>query len=185
VTRELAALGARVVGLDISASLLGTAEQLEAAHPLGVRYLRADAAEHAWPEGTSFDTVVCNFGLSDIDDLDAAVTGLADVLRPGGQFVFSVLHPCFPGGPEVSGAWPADSTYYDEQWWKADGALSSLRRQVGANHRTLSTYVNTLRRHGLWLDEVEEPEPPPAWAAAGRTEAARMPVFLVARCVKR
>jgi SAM-dependent methyltransferase len=185
VTRELAARGARVVGLDISSSLLDTAEERERAEPLGARYVRADAAEHSWEEGTWFDTVVCNFGLSDIDDLDGAVARVAGVLRPGGTFVFSLLHPCFPGGPDVSGAWPADGTYYDEHWWKADGALSSLRRQVGANHRTLSTYVNTLRWHGLWLDELAEPEPPAAWVAAGRTDAARMPVFLVARCVKR
>ena len=26
--------------------------------------------------------------------------------RAGGRFVFSILHPCFPGGQDVSGAWP-------------------------------------------------------------------------------
>jgi hypothetical protein len=53
---------------------------------------------------------------------------------------------------------------------------------VGANHRTLATYLNTLRRHGLWLDEVAEPEPDPGWATRA-ADAARGPVFLVLRCV--
>ncbi|GAA2828529.1 hypothetical protein GCM10020220_016750 [Nonomuraea rubra] len=54
---------------------------------------------------------------------------------------------------------------------------------MGANHRTLSTYVNTLRRHDLWVDELAEPEPAPEWAAK-RPDAARYPVFLVLSCVK-
>jgi DNA-binding HxlR family transcriptional regulator len=37
------------------------------------------------------------------------------------------------------------------------GTASSLRRQVSANHRTLSTYLNTLSRDGLLLTEVSEP----------------------------
>lgn len=74
-------------------------------------------------------------------------------------------------------------SYYDEGWWRADGAASSLRRQVGANHRTLSTYLSALRRHGLWLDALLEPAPSPEWARA-RPDAARMPVFLTARCLR-
>ncbi|MFC4005855.1 class I SAM-dependent methyltransferase [Nonomuraea purpurea] len=140
-------------------------------------------AAPAEPEPSAFDVVVCSFGLSDIDDLDGAVATAARALRPGGVFVCSILHPCFPGGQDVSGSWPGDARYHAEGWWRADGELSSLRRQVGANHRTLSTYLNTFRRHGLWLDEMAEPEPAQAWAAT-RSDAARFPVFLVLRCVK-
>jgi hypothetical protein len=28
------------------------------------------------------------------------------VLRPGGSFAFSILHPCFAGGKDISGSWP-------------------------------------------------------------------------------
>lgn len=183
ISRELARRGAEVVGADISAALIGKAEAAEHAAPLGVRYLHADVtAEGRLRELGTFDAVVCAFGLSDIDDLDGAVATAAAALRPGGLFVCSILHPCFPGGPGVSGSWPAHASYRAEGWWRADGELSSLRRQVGANHRTLATYVNTFRRHELWLDELAEPEPDPVWAAR-RPEAARHPVFLVMRCV--
>jgi hypothetical protein len=43
----------------------------------------------------------------------------------------------------------------------------------------LSTYVSTLRRHGLWLDQLAEPLPEPHWDPAH--DADRKPVFLVAR----
>ena len=53
---------------------------------------------------------------------------------------------------------------------------------MGADHRTLSTYLAMLRRHGLWLDELTEPPPQAGWDPAH--EADRQPVFLVARCVR-
>jgi SAM-dependent methyltransferase len=183
VTRQLAGRGAIVTGIDISAALIAKATEAESRQPAGIRYLRADAAAANWLPGAQFDAAVCSFGLSDIDDLDGALATVARVTRAGGRFVFSILHPCFPGGQDVSGAWPATGSYHDEGWWRADGAASSLRRQVGANHRTLSTYLNALRRHGLWLDTLLEPAPPPEWARA-RPDAARTPVFLAARCLR-
>jgi hypothetical protein len=36
--------------------------------------------------------------------------------------VFSILHPCFPGGGEISGSWPAGGSYRDEGWWRAEAA---------------------------------------------------------------
>ncbi|MEU6715598.1 class I SAM-dependent methyltransferase [Nonomuraea sp. NPDC046802] len=158
---------------------LGTPEPATTTPELGTPEPAAPAA----PEPNAFDAVVCSFGLSDIDDLDGAIATAARALRPGGVFVCSILHPCFPGGRNVSGSWPGDARYHAEGWWRADGELSSLRRQVGANHRTLSTYLNAFRNHGLWLDEMAEPEPAQAWAAT-RADAARFPVFLVLRCVK-
>jgi SAM-dependent methyltransferase len=134
----------------------------------------------SWQPATRFDMVTCNFGLSDIDDLDNALASVARLLEPGGRLVFSILHPCFPGGEHVSGSWPTEGSSYDEGWWQAAGQLSSLRRQVGANHRTLGTYLAALHRRGLWLDAIAEPAPPADWIAE-RRDAARFPVFLAAR----
>ncbi|WP_188190094.1 class I SAM-dependent methyltransferase [Nonomuraea sp. SYSU D8015] len=205
ISRALARRGAQVVGVDLSSALIEKARAAERDSPLGVHYVHADVTRPGFLEGSApgpegsgasgtgipatapgpavFDAVVCSFGLSDIDDLDGAVAGAVRALRPGGVFACSILHPCFPGGLGVSGSWPGDARYHAEGWWRADGELSSLRRQVGANHRTLSTYLNTLRRHGLWLDEMAEPEPAPEWAAT-RADAAKFPVYLVLRCVK-
>ncbi|SEF75779.1 Methyltransferase domain-containing protein [Nonomuraea solani] len=181
ISRALARRGAEVLGADISAVLIGKARAAERDEPLGIRYEHADVTRPGPLDPGPFDAVVCSFGLSDIDDLDGAVATAAGALRPGGVFACSILHPCFPGGRGVSGSW--GERYHAEGWWRADGELSALRRQVGANHRTLSTYLNTFRRHGLWLDELAEPEPAAGWAER-RPDAARFPVFLVMRCVK-
>jgi SAM-dependent methyltransferase len=188
--RAFARRGAVVTGLDISTALLARAEEAERAEPLGIRYVLADATAGPPPGGPPYAVVTCNFGLSDIDDLDGALSTVADALAAGGVFVFSILHPCFGGSAgadglqaAVSGSWPSDATYYDEGFWIADGTASTLRQAVGANHRKLETYASALRRHGLWIDAIREPPPPQSWSADERRTAGRFPVFLVIRCV--
>jgi SAM-dependent methyltransferase len=180
-TRELARRGADVVGIDIAGSLLARARQIEQDDPLGIRYVHADVTVSGVLEAAAFDVATCSFGLSDIDDLDGALATVASALRSGGRFVFSILHPCFSGGPEISGSWPDAGSYYDEGRWTASGERSTLRQRVGASHRTLSTYNATLRRHGFWLDRLVEPRPREDWDPAH--DADRKPVFLVARAV--
>jgi 2-polyprenyl-3-methyl-5-hydroxy-6-metoxy-1,4-benzoquinol methylase len=184
ITRELARRGASVVGIDVAGTLITRAREIEQGEQLGVHYLHGDVTAPGSLSGLdgNFDMAACNFGLSDIDDLEAAITAISDALKPRGYFTFSILHPCFAGGKDISGSWPASGSYYDEGHWTAQGARSGLRRLVGANHRTLSTYLATLRRHSLWLDDLAEPLPPPDWDPAH--DAGRQPVFLVARCVK-
>ena len=183
ISREIARRGGSVVGVDLSEKLIDKARAIDANEPSGISYFNADAASGSILQDQVFDAVVSSFGLSDIDDLDGALRTVARVLVPGGRFVFSLLHPCFGGGQDVSGSWPSSGSYYDEGWWAADSALSSLRRQVGANHRTLSTYVNVLRSHGFGIDTVSEPRPSNEWSAQ-RPDAARLPVFLVARAIR-
>ena len=181
-TRELARRGADVVGVDISARLIAKATESEEEAPLGVRYIHADVTAPTALGDGEFDAVSCNFGLSDIDDLDGAVAAVSRALRPGGRFAFSLLHPCFAGGKDIAAAWPAFGSYYEETWWAAQDARSTLRRQVGANHRMLSTYLNALRSHDLWLDRVAEPPPDPDWDPAH--DADRKPLYLVASAIK-
>jgi 2-polyprenyl-3-methyl-5-hydroxy-6-metoxy-1,4-benzoquinol methylase len=180
ITRELARRGADVTGLDISRNLISKAISTQRSQPLPIRYIHADVSAANILDDAVFDAATCNFGLSDIDDLDGAIATASAAVKPGGRFVFAILHPCFPGdGDQISGAWPAGGRYYDEGHWAAQGAHSTLRQQVGANHRMLSTYLNTLSAHDLLVDRVAEPEPAPGWDQSHRAD--RMPVFFVAR----
>lgn len=170
-SRYLAERGARVTGLDTSAGMLARARQMEASHPLGIRYLHGDATSTQWWDGAAYDGVLCNMALMDIDDLDGAIATVAAVLAPGGWFSFSVFHPCYPGGPEGSWSglpsWPPDGGYAREGWWSTAGP--GVRGRAGANHRMLSTYVNTVLRAGLVLEELAE-------------RGSSVPVTLIARC---
>jgi len=183
VARELARRGATLTGLDISAALLAQARAYEAAEPLGIGYLHADVTAPGALEGLVFDGVVCNYGLSDIDDLDGVLANVARWLRPGGAFVFSLLHPCFPGwGSDAPSSWPPGQGYYQEGWWLASN--TGYRGRVGSSHRMISTYLNSLTRHGLALDRAVEP---PAGASMRQRRppgAAPVPFYFVARAVR-
>ncbi len=179
VARELARRGADLVGVDISSVLLDKARAAEERERLNVRYLHADATSAGVLVAEVFDAVVCNYGLSDIDDLEGFLNTIARVLRTDGPFALSILHPCFPGwGKDVSSSWPPGG-YYQEGWWRADGASSDLRRAVGSNHRMLSTYLNALGNSGFTIERVAEPTPPAEWMVTDP-----VPMFFVARCRK-
>ena len=186
MSRELARRGARVVGVDLSGALLEKAREREEAESLGIAYLHENAASSDALDGRVFDAVVCHFGLSDIDDLEGVLATVARVLRPGAFFAFSIVHPCFPGW-EAKGAnpsWQPGSGYYDEKWWLSDGPPGGVRTKVGANHRMLSTYINTLSRNELMLEELAEPQPTADWLEVAPV-VGPVPVYFVARCRRR
>jgi len=161
LSRDLAARGARVTGVELSGPLLDQARALEDRAPLGIRYLHGDASTVAWWDGRPFDGVVCNMALMDVDDLEAAVCTIHDVVRPGGWFNISLLHPCFPGQAQQDGdalpSWPPQLGYGSEGWWTTDS--TGVRGHVGANHRKLSTYLNSILKSGLEFSGFTEPDP--------------------------
>lgn len=151
ISRHLAGLGAaEVVGVELSGEMLAHAGETP-----NVTYLRTDATTLEWWDGTPFDGVVSSMALMDIDNLAGAVRTAATTVRPGGWFAWSINHPAFPGIENVRSNWPTGGSYFDEGLWFTDG--TGVRGTVGANHRTLLTYFNTLLDAGFALERVDEP----------------------------
>jgi hypothetical protein len=108
--------------------------------------------------------------MMDIDDLSGAISTLAALLRTGGWFVASIVHPCFPGNDSGLSSWPPNGDYETEGWWTSpDHNPNGARIRVGATHRKLSTYFNALFDAGFELERIVEP-------------AAPIPTFLLWRC---
>jgi SAM-dependent methyltransferase len=171
MSRYLAALGADVVGIDISAAMLGKAR---AAGPDDITYVHADVTRDlAWWNGRPFDGCTCELALMDIDDLAGALSAVTAVLRPGGWFVASIVHPCLPGTATGQSSWPPERGYASEGWWTSpDHSPDGARIRVGATHRKLSTYLNALRDAGLEAEHFAEPPDP-------------VPTYLLWRCRRR
>lgn len=172
-----------MTGLDISAAQLAKARAYEEREPLGVAYVQADATARQVLGGQVFDGAVCNHGLADIDDLDGLLANIARLVSAGGWLVFSPLHPCFPGWDrDAPSSWPPDLGYFHEGWWLASNP--GFRGKVGASHRMLSTYLNSLTGHGFALEQLAEPRPGAGWQRR-LPGAAPVPLYLVARCRRR
>lgn len=190
VSRALARRGASVVGVDISEKLLAIARRYEREETLGITYLLDDARTLRALDDASVDGAVCSMALMDISDLDACLRSVVRILRPGGRFVFSLVHPCFlpPGSPrwtdEEDGSTSLRvSRYFEEGFWRSDNP-HGVRGKVGSHHRTLGTYVNALTRAGFRIKRLDEPRATGELAERipGYLE---VPPFLIARCVKR
>lgn len=181
LARELARRGAQVTGVDLSGELLAKARSYEAHEPLGITYLHDDAQQLGSLADTSFDGATCNMALTDIPDLHATLRSIARILRPGGWFMFAITHPCYqtPDSDWISGA---DGTfrrevggYFVEGFWRSDNP-NGVRGKVGAHHRTLSSYLNSLRAAGLRLEQIAEPQ-------ANGALAERLPGYAVVPAV--
>ena len=75
-----------IVATDINADMLGLARaKLKTPH---IAFVTADAQDLPFPD-TSFDLVICQYGLMFFQDKSKALKEIFRVLKPGGHFVFS------------------------------------------------------------------------------------------------
>jgi 2-polyprenyl-3-methyl-5-hydroxy-6-metoxy-1,4-benzoquinol methylase len=95
-SRRLATAKARVTAIDVSAAMIAIA----AGNPClsNIDYRVVDATDRGALLGRgvgAFDGALCNMALMDMAEIEPLMTAVAVLLKPGGRFLFSVLHPCF------------------------------------------------------------------------------------------
>jgi SAM-dependent methyltransferase len=165
-SRVLARQGARVTSVDISPSLVARAQEREARQPLGITYLVGDATHLPTLAQESFARVIANTVLMDAADGAALLREVGRLLRPGGRFVASLLHPCFevPGHSD----WALEVTpagdrlmrrvwRYRELFSTPDYLAEDQPAPIIRYHRPLSWYMGRLREAGLLIDTLDEP----------------------------
>lgn len=96
--RRMSARGARVTAIDISDEMLRLARALDGeGSPPDYRCVDVTSpAAVSVLRGESFDLMVCNMALQDIHDLRALFRHLRPLLKTGGRFVSSFVHPDNP-----------------------------------------------------------------------------------------
>ena len=101
--RRMAELGATVTAFDFSAPMIDIAKaRTSAALPVDYRVIDAVDNEALLGLGeTRFDAAVCSMALMDMSDIAPLIGALPVLLKPGGRFVFTVMHPCF-NSPEMT-----------------------------------------------------------------------------------
>lgn len=172
-TRLVAQRGARLTALDIARRFVDYGGDQEALKPLGITYLHSSAIDLPFV-GASFDFVMATMSMMDMPDQNRAIREVARVLRPGGFFQFSMLHPCFmtprfkwvldEQGKRV--AMECGDYFGTEQGtieeWIFGSAPEELKERfakfrIPRFFHTLSTWLNMLTTAGLVLEECTEP----------------------------
>jgi 2-polyprenyl-6-hydroxyphenyl methylase/3-demethylubiquinone-9 3-methyltransferase len=95
LSEAMARAGARVLGIDLSQSVLDVAELHALDGKVAVQYRTAAAEELARERPAGFDLVTCMEMLEHVPDPKAAVGALATLVKPGGDVIVSTLnrHP--------------------------------------------------------------------------------------------
>lgn len=207
-TRLIAGLGASVTAIDISPKLIEAAIEQERSQPLGIRYLVMSGSQMDDFADASFEAVVSTMTLMDMPDYEGCVRHVHRVLKPGGLFQFSVLHPLFL---MRNFQWIADSEgrrtgaqigdYFglidrtsrpDLEEWKFSSASEEYQNRVEpfripSFRRTLSVYVNTLTAGGFEILQLAEPyaDEEAVKNDPNLIDSRILPNFLIFQCRKR
>ncbi|MEU8837335.1 methyltransferase domain-containing protein [Streptomyces sp900116325] len=184
ITRAVAARGAAVMGIDPSPRLIEHARGAGTAGPGTVIYAVDDICVLGTVADNSVDWVTAGLSLNHVPDIGAALTAVRRVLTARGSLTFSIPHPCFEA-PYATWTQATEGAvrrvvgdYLAEGFWRSDNPQAV--RRAGNQHRTLSTYLTALVRHGFALSAVTEPAPT-AQVSAQQPQRAGLPPFLVIR----
>jgi ubiquinone/menaquinone biosynthesis C-methylase UbiE len=172
VTRDLRALGHRVVGVDQSASMIAAARE---ADPEG-EYVVADAAELPFEDGSA-DLVISFMALMDMDDMAGAVQEVSRVLEPAGRFVVAVVHPINSAGQFVPRQGVDDAPFVIESYLGSRPYEDHLERDglemtFHSFHHPLEDFSRAFEDGGFLFERVRElyDDENPRWR--------RVPLFL-------
>jgi SAM-dependent methyltransferase len=179
IARALAAQGSDVLGVDPMQLHIDVAIERGG----GPRYLLGGATKIPADDET-FDAVVACLVFEHIDQMDEAMTEVARVLKPNGQFSFFLNHPLL----QTPGSGWIDDHIIDppEQYWRIGPylveteSIEEVEKDVYIRfiHRPLSRYVNALLANGMMLERMVEPSPPAGFLA-------RAPEYALAHTVPR
>lgn len=173
--RRVAALGANVTAFDFSAAMLAKAQKTPYSTIGRIDYREVDATdrEAVLSLGEAmYDAAMCHMALFDMADIAPLLQTLPRLLKPGGLFVFSILHPVLNGAHVVKVAEQCDEggdtfTRYSLRIEKyltprvdKEVALRGQPWRQPYFHRPLHQIFGACFHAGFVMDALEEPSFP-------------------------
>ncbi|MCY4474101.1 MAG: methyltransferase domain-containing protein [Chloroflexi bacterium] len=181
-TRRMAKTGAKIVAFDHSRNFIERAKRRSVGYEDRIDFRVANAAdieEMTAISGTQFDAAVCTMGLMDMAVVSPLASSLAHLLKPGGRFVFSVLHPVFNSDGTrntLEREFTADGVEERFAVWVPDYLRTRPYLGIGIYgqpkphryfHRPISELLRVFLDRGFALTGFEEPRfPPEAYSQA-------------------
>lgn len=194
LSRKLARLGATITAVELSQGMLSFALNEQKHEILDITYYNADITSLSFLPDHSFDMVITNNVIQDVEDYEGAFREFSRLLQNGGIYLQIINHPCFL--TPVWG-WVRDDNG-NRLHWKVDyyfrrgPQLLSWRSETNMEptiswHRTLGDIVNTLISYGFRITRLIEPEPPESWLDThpqAYESDSRKPDFLILICTR-
>ncbi|WLR42560.1 class I SAM-dependent methyltransferase [Bacillus carboniphilus] len=162
LSRILSKSGAKVTAVDYSPTMIDLAKKRRPEDE-PIHYQQGNCEELSFLEDASFDLIISNMVIHDLAHFEKAFQEMHRLLVDGGNFIFSILHPCFitpESGWEKTKTgeklhWNVDQYFYEGVY---EQPLGDKERMLFF-HRTLTSYINGLINTGFTLEAVIEPMP--------------------------
>ena len=114
----------------------------------------------------SFDAATCILAIQNIPSIKPVFTGVARLLKPGGQFVMVMMHPAFRG-PKATGWQWDDATQTQRRWVshymtpRKEAIITHPGKGEASGHtwtfhRPLQDYIVALGQAGLLVNDLQE-----------------------------
>lgn len=159
LTKYLAERSLNVVGIDLSKVSINIAirhfRNIE-----NLSFINSSIEDYSSRNNRTFSLVVANMVLMDVTNLENVLKAIRGILKSGGNFVFTITHPCF---------WPFYWNYIKEEWFEYKEELfieSHFKISLDKNnqktthiHRPLEKYINALYKEGFLIEKIVEPVP--------------------------
>lgn len=162
-SRTLAQKGARVTAIDCSDNAIKYAKAKAEEESLQIKHYVRNSNDLYEINDNIFDVVLCAMMLMDVEDMAGTLQEIYRVLKPRGQVLISILHPCFK--PPIEHKWFYEDNqiqvriknYFSPSEW--EGQINGIENKVIYRHKTLSEYVKAFVQNGFVIKDVNEPIP--------------------------
>jgi ubiquinone/menaquinone biosynthesis C-methylase UbiE len=152
--------GAKTTGVDFSAEQLNQAKLLAETEKAKIDFVAGDLTSLPLADNNNYDLAISACAMAFVKDLRTAFKEVFRILKPGGKFIVSVMHPMqyiIDGDKDTmffNSAYPFNSRLLRWTWDFDD-------RSIPFQHylRSISEYHNSLVQTGFVIKEILEPKP--------------------------
>jgi ubiquinone/menaquinone biosynthesis C-methylase UbiE len=179
-SRRMAKTSERVVGVDFTPELIEHAKRRGV--PGNVEFLVGNLARTTFLD-KSFDTVLLNMVVLDLEDLSSVIHEIGRVTKDGGNAVVSTTHPCFENPPYTQSVRDAQGKKVGRtvSYYFQTGLVEDQPNNYQHWHHTLSEYVNVFAENNLFVEKMVEPN---GAEILENGEVDHFPYFLIMRLRK-
>lgn len=150
-TEQLVRRGAEVTGIDISSDMVEAAKRRVGNQ---ANLFAHDLQEQLPLENATFDYIVSSLTLHYIKDWSTLFAELSRVLKPGGQFIYSIHHPFLDYQHERC------EDYFQEEFLTDTWEKPNITIEVSFYRRPLQEVMAHTTQH-FTLEKLIEPQPIP------------------------